>query len=237
MSIRFELDALELEKEEHTRELEQIIEELNVLYSKQKPLVEKEEQLKLRKSSLATRLLENVQNNLDSINKEIKDKEAQLIKVKNKLCDINDRIKVITTDFTLYIEEQASKMVSDFCEYVLSNLDEIGIQIHKSYQISEIEEVCSSRYGMYTIPTGFFAIHDKSNDSIIVKSVDFFFENDLYTLELGLHDSVVCIKTSWYKSYYDSFILAFERKLMDTKQLDEFFTVTFSKTDFTLELV
>ena len=157
--------------------------------------------------------------------------------VKSKLGKINDRIKVITTDFTLYIEEQASKMVSDFCEYVLSNLDEIGIQIHKSYQISEIEESRSDRYGTYRVPTGFFAIYDKSNDSIIVESEDFFFEIKLYTLDRDLYEGIVCIKTSWYRKYYDSFISAVERKLMDTNQLDEFFTVTFSKPDFTLELV
>lgn len=237
LSVRNELTTLGREKEDLEKRVAKMCTTLDNLYAQKSPLVQKAEILSTRTSSLAQTLLEKVQEKLEKINQEIVQAKTARTEAIKEWNEINQKILERDSDFSLYIEEQSSMMISTFFEYVRSHLEDIGAEIKKTYRIMEVTRFQDDRHYGCDIPTGDIGIYDESNKSFIVISKDFYFKHTLYTITRGEYDALICHKTDWYKNYHDNFISLLTETLQNNYSFDEVLKLTIEKPYFTLELV
>lgn len=237
MSIKNELKALKQKKKKLEKELTKICSTLDNLYVKKSSLVQTVDTLSMRTSSLAQTLLEEAQEELKKFNQEVSKVEAAKAEVSNELHKVKEKILEIEDQFSLYINEQSSIMISTFIDYIKNHLKDISAEIKKTYQIIEITHFKDDRYGGCDVPTGKIGIYDESNKSFIVTSRDFYFKHELYTLDRGRYDELICHETDWYTKYRDNFISLLAETLQKSYCFDEFFKLTIENSCFTLELV
>lgn len=237
LSVQNELITLRQKKEDLEKRLAEICSTLDNLYVQKSPIVQKVENLSTRTSSLAQTLLEKAQEELEKINQEVVRAETSKTEVSKELNEINQKILERDNDFSLYIKEQSSVMISTFIEYIRTHLEDIGAEIEKTYRIVEVTQFRGDRYGGCDIPTGDIGIYDESNKSFIVISKDFYFKHTLYTIDRGFYNELICYKNDWYKNYRDNFISLLVETLQKNYCFDEVFKLTIENSYFTLELV
>ena len=237
MSVKQELEhfkqKFESLQEEHTR-ISSLLEDLNL---EQEVIAEKVGILKNRTSTLAKVLLERTQQELDAINQEITTALEKKATIEQSLSETGLKIFERENSLTLYIQEQAHRMVSEFLDYVSEHLEDIGSEISKRYRIIEITQHQPDRYGSYYTPTGNIGIYDSADTSPIITSSNFYFKNPLYSLHRGDYDIVICKDTEWYEEYRKEFVATIIETLKKEYNHDEFFKLTIDTSTFTLELV
>lgn len=237
MSVQNELTTLKRTREDFEKKLAEICSTLDNLYVKRAPLVQKAETLSTRTSSLAQTLLEKVQEELENVNQEIAQAEKRQTEVKKEIEEIQQNILQREDDAGLYINDQAPIMISTFLEYMRDHLEELGVEIKKTFRITEVAHFHNDRYCGCYVPTGNIGIYDESNESFIVISKDFYFTKNLCTFTRGEYDELRCHYTEWYKAYRNHFISRLFETLEKNYTYGEFFKLTIEDPYFTLELV
>lgn len=236
MSIKDELKTLESEREGLNEEERDTYSKLDKLYTQKVPIVQKAEILKTRTSSLAQKLLEIVQKELECINQEIVQVEKRKEEIRKELEENKKNIFLKEENPALYIEEQSSIMVFAFLEYIEKHLEEVGLEIQKTFHIAEITCDRGDRIDTCHVPTGNIGIYDENSKNFIVSSQEFYFRKKLFTITEESH-GMYCHKTEWYEDYHKKFVSFLLETLEKNYTYGELFKLTIEDSSFTLELV
>lgn len=245
LSIKRELESLAQSHEDLQKALSVNSSKLDELNKKRIALSKKINLLESRSSSLARKLLAELQAELETILREIKlleEKKAELIATKK---ETSSKINDYKSNIAPYIEEQSLLMVSDFLYYLSENLENIALSCINSstpntlkvYRVAEVSAYLSDRYGGCYVPTGAVGIYDENSETLITKSSDFYFSNKLYDSNRGVYDNLLCIRTAWYLKYRDCFISRVLELLNEKYLFGDTFELTIQKSGFTLELL
>ena len=128
-------------------------------------------------------------------------------------------------------------MIFDFLEYIGNHMEELGLEIKKTFSVIEVPQFRDDRYNGCYIPTGNIGIYDESNKTFIASSKDFYFKKELYSLSRDTYDSLICTVTGWYEGYRDYFISYFLEALKESYTYGNYFKLTIESPYITLELV
>lgn len=237
MSVKQELLDLTEVRENLRKQLENANSTLTTLSNSKSLSQQKVDNLKTRTSPLAKSLLEKAQEELDALNHEISSVQAQKAQLEKALAENQKNISEREDDTYLYIQEQSNMMVSTFLEYLRNHSEEIGLEINKTYSFIPITSYEDDRYGGCYAPTGNFGIYDKTSESFIISSTNFYFTKLVCTYSRDSYDALVCHPTDWYKQYTTRFISMFIETLAEHYDYQEYFELTINGNDFTLELV
>ena len=245
MSIKHELESLAQSHEDLQKALLANSSKLDELNKRRIVLTKKIELLESRSSSLAQKLLEELQAELEAILVEIKlleEKKPELIATKK---ETSSKINNYKSNVAPYIEEQSLLMVSNFLNYLSENLENIALSCINSsipntlkvYRVAEVSDYLTDRYGGCYVPTGAVGIYDENSETLITKSNDFYFSNELYDLNRGVYDNLLCIRTAWYLEYRYCFISRVLELLNEKYPFGDTFKLTIQKFGFTLQLL
>lgn len=237
MSVKQELANLRATQKSLNLQIADISSTLEGLCAQRDSLWQRKESLEARTSSLAQTLLEKTQGEIDELNRKIfplQNQKAELqITLEQNEKDIYER----ENDTSLYIQEQSKLIVSEFLEYLGKHLEDIGLEFQKNYCVMGVTEYENDRYGGCYSPTGHVGIYDKSAKTFVAQSKDFYFKNTLCTFGRGQYDELLCFSTDWYKEYRARFIPKVIEVLKENYSYGEFFSLTITDSEFTLELV
>ncbi len=245
MSIKRELESLVQSHEDLQKTLSVNSSKLDELNKKRIVLAKKIDLLENRSSSLAQKLLSELQAELEAILREIKlleEKKAKLIAAKK---ETSSKINDYKSNVAPYIEEQSLLMVSDFLYYLSENLENIALSCinsstpntQKVYRVTEISGSINDLYGGCYVPTGAVGIYDENSEILITASRDFYFSNELYDLKRGVYNNLLCIRTAWYLKYRGCFVSRLLELLNEKYPFGDTFELTIQKSGFTLELL
>lgn len=260
--IKKKKNTLERKKKYFKKKLRKICSILNDLNITKKSIEQKERLVQNMESSLSKTLFKKQEKELTKVNNKLnkviekKDKNEKKLKETNKkIKELNDERFKMENDFNLYIEEQSTIMSNKFIKYIRNHIEDIGVEIKKTYKIEpKTLLIWCGKYTYYQ-PTGIIEIYElkKSFDaisevyyyqgmkeymyeSIIVSSKDFYFKKKLYTIYTDDKGTIVNY-TDWFKNYYNSFISNFSKKLKENYSFDEDLKLTIKGSYITLELV
>ena len=220
-----------------TMQMAGITSTLESLYAQRDSLVQRLESLNGRTSSLAQTLLKKTQGELDSLNQQIAPVEKQKNELQTTLDKNEKAIFERENETDLYIQEQSKLIVSEFLEYLGNHLEDIGLEVQKTYRVMEVTKYKEDHYYGCDYPTGHIGIYDISAKAFIAQSKDFYFKNTLCTFDRGEWDALYCHHTEWYKQYHACFIPEVIKNLKENYSYGEYFSLTITGSEFTLELV
>lgn len=237
MSIEQELISLK-EKREYLREkIAEFSSKLEELDAIKIPLEEKFEILKQKTSPLAEKITKEVNKKLEDVVGKIIIFSHEKNEFQKKLEEVEKNISSRENDPSLYIHEQAEIIISEFLNYVSEHSEEIGNEIKKTYSFKDVKELIQDRYSDYHTPTGEVGIYDGITKSFIIKSKNFYFKENLYTIKRDEYDEVICTSTKWYNDYLNEFISVLLKTLKEKYNYSEIFELTIKPNSFTIELL
>lgn len=237
MSYREEIMALEQDCDFLRKKQAGILAKLDELTKKEDELKEKKKQFLARKSGLAHVLLEQAIEELRRLTEGKKVYEAERYRLQNEIDSFAERIHSLKNDPKEYIFYQALEMAVAFVEYIKANLRNIGYQVEKCYTIRLVTVLRRETNASYNAPTGEFEIYDETEEEVITKSNDFYFEQKLYTTSRDTCDGIECTYSEWFKQYIENFKKELKQHLIAKYDLSGTFEMTIEDSCIRLELV
>lgn len=222
MSVIERLKALRNKKTVLERELDELVNPKTgarkILDKRVKKLSEKTSEKGRALYEAAVKELGECDNKIACFTRELEETNAELEKMEN--------------DPTEHIEEQVSRMVAAFYEYVKEHFDELADSIETRYKIGD----CNPDHVEYRFSPAPVTIFTE-NLGFIAREEDRYFSRELTGYVDDICYTITPPTTSWYRDYLNAFHKKLKEKLVQDNPYKDTFKVTFKKYEFTLELV
>lgn len=203
-------------------------------------LIEKRKLLETRESDLAKLVLKRIKCEIDWVSKKIIEQEELLEKLYAEKEEKQRKLSEMEGDFSSYVEEQTTILISAFLGYIKNHLEDIGTEMVKTFTVREITDRKSERIGIdYEVPTGNVGVYDENKCCFVATTLvgENYFKAQLYELHRYSYDHMGCQYTEWYKGYLKSFIDQFMEALQKEYCFADSLKLTINTPHFTLELV
>lgn len=194
-----DVNDLEIQKEELTKELNKIIHELNTIEKENNILSNNKIKEKINVLFEHKLKVLNIENNLDNINKEIvilETKKKEIIKKERKVYNLKKKIETLENNNTKKTKEEILKKLQN--EIVLMNKKEIGVNIKKlkkliknqeTEKIKEYESYDNSEKELVKFIQNNSSLKDKDNEYKRFLEKKFNIENKLENINKNIEEN------------------------------------------------